>query len=70
MYFRGCFTDKMTRFTIGCVVEAFDFLHQRNIAYRDLKPENLLVDSKGYVKLVCLVTKICANRTSVLKTIK
>ncbi|XP_069609332.1 cGMP-dependent protein kinase 2-like [Ranitomeya imitator] len=48
----GSFEEGIARFCIGCVLEAFDYLHNRGIVYRDLKPENLLLDSEGYIKMV------------------
>ena len=39
------------RFYAACVALALERLGALEIAYRDLKPENLLIDHKGYCKL-------------------
>ncbi|KGL84991.1 cGMP-dependent protein kinase 2, partial [Tinamus guttatus] len=49
---RGSFDESTTKFCVGCVTEAFDYLHHIGIIYRDLKPENLILDAEGYIKLV------------------
>jgi len=54
LHVKGPFNDAIARFYIACVVEAFDYLHSRHYCYRDLKPENLMVDNNGYVRLVDL----------------
>ncbi|RWS07381.1 kinase domain protein-like protein, partial [Dinothrombium tinctorium] len=48
---RGCFEEGMAKFYIACVIEALQFLHSQQIVYRDLKPENCLLDAQGYLKL-------------------
>ncbi|EPQ30243.1 uncharacterized protein PFL1_02359 [Pseudozyma flocculosa PF-1] len=47
----GRFSVDVTRFYISTIVLAIEYLHDRNIIYRDLKPENLLLDDQGYTKI-------------------
>lgn len=47
----GAFTDSVAQFYAANVLLALQHLHHEGIVYRDLKPENLLLDSDGYVKV-------------------
>ncbi|XP_057688876.1 cGMP-dependent protein kinase 2 isoform X1 [Corythoichthys intestinalis] len=49
---RGRFDEATAKFCVSCVTEALEYLHREGILYRDLKPENLMMDSEGYIKLV------------------
>lgn len=44
--------DHQAKFYAAAVACALGYLHSKDIAYRDMKPENCLVDKQGYPKLV------------------
>lgn len=45
------FCESRARFYTAEIASALGYLHSRGIVYRDLKPENLLLDSQGHVIL-------------------
>ncbi|RLO05008.1 hypothetical protein DYB28_006524 [Aphanomyces astaci] len=47
---RERFEEAAARFYVASVVLAFEHMHQKMIAYRDLKPENLILDASGFLK--------------------
>ena len=48
----GQVSDEEANFFAACTIEALQHMHARDVLYRDLKPENLLIDAKGYIKVV------------------
>ncbi|CAF3947456.1 unnamed protein product [Rotaria sp. Silwood2] len=47
----GRFTEQHARFYAAQIVLTFEYLHYLGIIYRDLKPEDLLIDTNGYLKV-------------------
>ena len=45
------FTENQVRFFVACVVTALEYLHLNGIVHRDVKPENLVLDARGYLRL-------------------
>jgi len=42
------------QFYAANVVLAYEYMHSHKIVYRDMKPENLMIDEHGYIKIIDL----------------
>ena len=43
--------EDLAKFYVASLVLALSYLHAQNTVYRDLKPENVFLDDRGYIKL-------------------
>lgn len=60
----GRFNEKASKFYASSVVTVFEQLHSKLIVYRDLKPENLILDDKGFLKVCDFgLAKVVTDRT-------
>jgi serine/threonine protein kinase len=60
----GRFSNEMTKFYACQITLALSHLHSLDIIYRDLKPENLLLDQQGNIKITDFgFAKVVTDRT-------
>lgn len=47
----GRLDASLASFYTAQIILCFEYLHSKNLIYRDLKPENVLIHTSGYLKL-------------------
>ncbi len=58
------FSLEKAQFYAGQIVFVLEYLHSKNIVYRNLKPENILINKNGYIKIADFgLAKVIEDRT-------
>ena len=47
----GRFNEKRAKFYVAELTLALEYLHEQGVVYRDVKPENILIDAEGHIRL-------------------
>jgi serine/threonine protein kinase len=50
--FKNVYHEAEVRFLSAQLILVLGYLHSLNVVYRDLKLENILIDERGYIKLI------------------
>ena len=45
------FSAEQSKFFLACTILGLEYIHYNNILHRDIKPDNLVLDKNGYVKI-------------------
>ena len=56
--FFALYSERYSQIYAAQIVLVLEYLHHLDIMYRDLKPENLLIDTQGYLKVWFCATKM------------